>query len=638
MDDSMETPEQLPVSTGLPRTTPPSSPERVRYRKSGKPLTSDIGESDSSSDEESVSIRPPTPVRQLPPEQHVRTPSPPLPFDPVHRVEFSAGDGVPKIGFNAAEFSHDTQMAAIRLMGACIYVGPEAEELHLDHQSDVADSRAEREAHDDEYELDAFTDHPVEPSADPDRVPQIGASADPRDRSTRRPDPSRIVTKRLGRAALRDKYRQMNPVEVFLPRLAFQRVVRVLTWTRNPEMRMQVGALGLLQEVAERFVIECLTKGAACAAHAKRKTLRREDTALAQYARGENWLNIKEFNPHGTLDQFLEYLEELRLGRIPVSGPSPERSALSAALPVVVQRAGKRPMVMESSSDDESDTHVQAPPAPTQHKRGAGSIRGTAILGKRVAVPVRVLPPAPATAEPEEASGPTAANARGSVAAKSNWLSARELSGMKVQSTRSPFTNMGTAVCSRGGRRGRAPRGMRGSHSTRPAPPARAQSPSPSPARSVQPGTAVCSRGGRRGRAPRGMRGSHSTRPASPACAQSPSPSPARSVQPVRRRGTGGAKRICLGRPNGVNPSLPASALAQTAPAPRSATPWLDALGGHSSDMAFMRERGRDVAVGPVQQPAPQLLGGFVAPNGCVVQRPIVDMHPNKNRGGRRKL
>ncbi|XP_055342331.1 uncharacterized protein LOC129590910 [Paramacrobiotus metropolitanus] len=462
MDDSMEIPELLPVSTGLPRTTPPSSTEHVIRRKIGKPLTTDIGDSDSSDEEGNA-----TPQPKAGTSGHSE-----------HDTPAQTGD----------EASMSTLAAVNRMISTVRTPTADSVELAGDEGADEADAaanRADLEEMGVGEEPEAGMDAAVESNAaesDEDALhssasgttAECGARAvSAAGSSTRAPDPDRILTRRLGREAMRKLRERMNSVELICGRMAFQRLVREIMESMRPDFSIHSAALFALQEKTEFLFIKICEKGAAAADHAQRVTVMPRDLDLAQYAREQNWRNDPRFSPEGGINKYRNYQKQRRQN-LYVPAAAPQRSATAVAVKPTGHAGWKRPLALESSDEDEEVAPI--PTSPTPCTRGRGMQPARAIRGRGKGVSTR---------------GRTAA--------------------AEVQRTRSP---------------------------------------------SRAPGTAVCSRGVRRGRPARGARGSRGTRTTAPVHRRTPSPTPPRSVQPVRR-GAGGAKRICLGRPNGVNPSQP---------------------------------------------------------------------------------
>lgn len=95
---------------------------------------------------------------------------------------------------------------------------------------------------------------------------------------------------RPGTVALREIKRYQKSTNLLLLRAPFQRLVRVVTGTINPDLRFQSQALYAIQEAAEAYLVSIFGDTLLCAIHAGRVTIMQKDMQLARRIRGErNW-------------------------------------------------------------------------------------------------------------------------------------------------------------------------------------------------------------------------------------------------------------------------------------------------------------------------------------------------------------
>lgn len=104
--------------------------------------------------------------------------------------------------------------------------------------------------------------------------------------------PGRSETKqrrryRPGTAALKEIRRYQQSTELLIRKLPFQRLVREITASINPELRFQSSALLALQEACEAYTVGLFEDTNLCAIHAKRVTIMAKDIQLARRLRGE---------------------------------------------------------------------------------------------------------------------------------------------------------------------------------------------------------------------------------------------------------------------------------------------------------------------------------------------------------------
>ena len=69
----------------------------------------------------------------------------------------------------------------------------------------------------------------------------------------------------------------------------FQRLVREIAQSFQPEIRMQSAAIAALQEATEAIAVELMEESNLCAIHAKRVTIKPADVQLVRRIRGKNY-------------------------------------------------------------------------------------------------------------------------------------------------------------------------------------------------------------------------------------------------------------------------------------------------------------------------------------------------------------
>ena len=92
---------------------------------------------------------------------------------------------------------------------------------------------------------------------------------------------------RPGTVALREIRRYQKSVELLIPKLPFQRLVREIAQDFKPDLRFQASALLALQEAAEAYLTGLFEDGMLATIHAKRVTFGPFDLTLVQLIRGE---------------------------------------------------------------------------------------------------------------------------------------------------------------------------------------------------------------------------------------------------------------------------------------------------------------------------------------------------------------
>ena len=92
---------------------------------------------------------------------------------------------------------------------------------------------------------------------------------------------------RPGIVALREIRRFQKSVELLIPKLPFQRLVREIMQAHGGrDLRIQSSAVGALQEASEAFLSGVFEDTQLCALHAKRSTIMVKDMQLALRIRG----------------------------------------------------------------------------------------------------------------------------------------------------------------------------------------------------------------------------------------------------------------------------------------------------------------------------------------------------------------
>lgn len=92
---------------------------------------------------------------------------------------------------------------------------------------------------------------------------------------------------RPGELALKEIRKFQYTSNLLIPKLAFQRIVKEITWSIfDPPLRMQSSALLALQEASEQFLVGLFTDMNLCALHARRQTIKPQDMYLSRRIRG----------------------------------------------------------------------------------------------------------------------------------------------------------------------------------------------------------------------------------------------------------------------------------------------------------------------------------------------------------------
>ncbi len=90
-----------------------------------------------------------------------------------------------------------------------------------------------------------------------------------------------------GEAALAEIKRIQSSVDLLVPKLPFQRLVREIAQEFNPELRFKSETIEALQEATEAYLVSLFEDTNLCAIHAKRVTIMPKDIQLARRLRGE---------------------------------------------------------------------------------------------------------------------------------------------------------------------------------------------------------------------------------------------------------------------------------------------------------------------------------------------------------------
>lgn len=81
--------------------------------------------------------------------------------------------------------------------------------------------------------------------------------------------------------------RYQKSVNLLVPRMAFQRLVREIAQNYKTDVMFSSSALLALQEAAEAYLVGVFEDTQLCAIHAKRVTIKPQDIMLARRIRGE---------------------------------------------------------------------------------------------------------------------------------------------------------------------------------------------------------------------------------------------------------------------------------------------------------------------------------------------------------------
>ncbi len=92
---------------------------------------------------------------------------------------------------------------------------------------------------------------------------------------------------RAGTVALREIRRYQRSTELFIPKMAFYRLVKEVAQDYNFTLRFQQNAVAALQEASEAYLVSIFEDANLCAIHAKRVTIMSKDIQLTRRIRGE---------------------------------------------------------------------------------------------------------------------------------------------------------------------------------------------------------------------------------------------------------------------------------------------------------------------------------------------------------------
>ncbi|CDW87275.1 histone h3 [Stylonychia lemnae] len=90
-----------------------------------------------------------------------------------------------------------------------------------------------------------------------------------------------------GQLALKQIKKLQSSTDLLVKKLPFQRLVREIARSSNPEIRFSIQGLLALQEAAECFLVGLFEDCHQCAIHANRVTVMPKDMQLARRLRGE---------------------------------------------------------------------------------------------------------------------------------------------------------------------------------------------------------------------------------------------------------------------------------------------------------------------------------------------------------------
>ena len=92
---------------------------------------------------------------------------------------------------------------------------------------------------------------------------------------------------RPGTVALREVKRYQKKTDLLLLRAPFQRVVREIAHSYDPEARFSPESLHAIQEAAEMHIVSLMEDSQLCAIHANKVTVTKKDLLLARRLRGD---------------------------------------------------------------------------------------------------------------------------------------------------------------------------------------------------------------------------------------------------------------------------------------------------------------------------------------------------------------
>ena len=113
------------------------------------------------------------------------------------------------------------------------------------------------------------------------------ASSDAKPTTTPAPPVRKRHRYRPGTVALREIRRYQKSTDLLIQKRPFQRLVREIALSMQPDLRFQSTAILALQEASEAYIVALFGDMNACALHAGRKTIMPFDLALAKRIRGD---------------------------------------------------------------------------------------------------------------------------------------------------------------------------------------------------------------------------------------------------------------------------------------------------------------------------------------------------------------
>jgi len=93
---------------------------------------------------------------------------------------------------------------------------------------------------------------------------------------------------RPGTVALREIRRFQKSTDLLMPKLPFQRMVRIAADDVQKDVRFQASAIAALQEATEAYIVSLFEQANLAAIHSKRVTVMPKDIALALRIRPKN--------------------------------------------------------------------------------------------------------------------------------------------------------------------------------------------------------------------------------------------------------------------------------------------------------------------------------------------------------------
>lgn len=87
--------------------------------------------------------------------------------------------------------------------------------------------------------------------------------------------------------ALKEICKYQRSVQLLIPRLPFQRLVKEIAHKNNPTIKFTTTALNALQEASEAYITGLMEDGVLCCIHANRVTVMKKDLILANRIRGD---------------------------------------------------------------------------------------------------------------------------------------------------------------------------------------------------------------------------------------------------------------------------------------------------------------------------------------------------------------